>query len=171
MLPPEWQSEPRKADELSGWRGSPLEERNRGAKLEAGTLFCLVGDPRRVEAVAIVDQSDVERIAVGARAELKFDQAAGEILSGTVTEVAELDVDVAPRQLAYGGELPVRKDNSGVARPLTASYQVRVELDPHDCKLLLGTPGRVKILGRRGISARSGTPLAAWNVSLCGVKE
>ena len=108
-------------------------------------MFCLVGDPRHLEAVAIVDQSDVQRIAIGARAELKFNQAAGEIISGTVTEVAEIDVDVAPRQLAYGGELPVRTDDSGVARPLAASYQVRVEIDSLDRHLLLGAPGRVKI--------------------------
>jgi putative peptide zinc metalloprotease protein len=145
VLPPEWQHTPRKAEELSGWRGTPLEERNRGALLATGTLLCLVGDPQRLEAVAIVDQSDVERIAVGARAELKIDEAAGEVFAGTVREVAEIDVDVAPRQLAYGGDLPVRRDDSGVARPLVASYQVRVEIDPHGRKLLLGAPGRVKI--------------------------
>jgi putative peptide zinc metalloprotease protein len=145
VLPPAWKDQPHVAGVLPEWQGTPLLPQNQGAFLQTGTLFCLVGDPHSTEAVAIVDQSDVERVAVGQRAEVKLDQRAGPVLWGTVTEIAEIDVDVAPRQLAYNGELPVRKDDSGLARPLSASYQVRIELDAGDHRLLMGAPGRVRI--------------------------
>jgi len=148
VLPPEWKTSSPLAGALPAWRGTPLIDRNRGATLETGTLLCLVGDPRNSEAVAIVDQADVERIAVGQRAEVKLDQSAGEILWGTVAEIAEIDLRVAPRTLAYAGGLPVRRDSSGAARPLSASYQVRVKLDPDQSPLLLGAPGRVRIHAR-----------------------
>jgi putative peptide zinc metalloprotease protein len=145
VLPPEWKDSPQITGTLASWQGTPLLTRNQGALLETGTLFCLIGDPHQVEAVAVVDQSDVERIAVGQRAEVKLDQAAGAVLWGTITEIAEIDVDIAPRQLASGKDLPTRKDSAGMARPLSASYQVRIELDATDRPLLLGAPGRVRI--------------------------
>jgi putative peptide zinc metalloprotease protein len=145
VLPPEWKDSPQVAGTLASWQGTPLLKRNQGALLETGTMFCLIGDTHQVEAVAVVDQSDVERIAVGQRAEVKLDQAAGAVLWGTISEIAEIDVDVAPRQLAYGKDLPTRTDSAGLARPLSASYQVRIELDATDRPILLGAPGRVRI--------------------------
>ena len=113
--------------------------------METGTLFCLIGDPNRIEAVAVVDQSDVERIAVGERAEVKLDQAAGAVIQGRVTEIAEVNVDVAPRPLAKTGDLPSRTDQSGVARPLSASYQVRIRLEASNRTILIGARGACRI--------------------------
>jgi len=145
VLPPEWKSRPAAAGTLPAWKGTPLRTSNRGALLETGTLFCLIGDPQRIEAVAIVDQADVDRLALGQRAEVKLAQAAGDIINGTVTEIAEVDVDVAPTSLAKTGDVASRTDATGQVRPLSASYQVRVALDPGERTLLLGAPGRVRI--------------------------
>lgn len=145
VLSPPWKSEPRAEGELPDWSGTPLLARNQASFLDTGTLFCLIGDPERVEAVAIVDQADVERIVAGQRALLKLDESAGDTLEATVTQIAEVDLKVAPRQLAFGGELPVHKDAAGVPRPATASYQVRLALEPAAQTLLLGSRGRVKI--------------------------
>jgi putative peptide zinc metalloprotease protein len=145
VLPPEWNTQPALRESLPTWHGTPLLEQNQGAYLEVGTLVCLIGDPQRVEAVAMVDQADVDRLAVGERVDVKVDQAAGTILLGTVTEIAEVDVDIAPRRLAKTGELATRTDTSGIARPLSASYQVRIALDATDRTLLVGAPGRVRI--------------------------
>jgi hypothetical protein len=82
---------------------------------------------------------------VGERVEVKIDQAAGAIVAGTVTEIAEVDVEVAPRQLAKTGDLPSRTDAAGIARPLSASYQVRIALAADDRTILLSAPGRVRI--------------------------
>lgn len=145
VLPPQWKTIDPRGDKLGDWEGTPLVDRNLGSLLETGTLFCLIGDPRRVEAVAIVDQADVERIRVGQRAEIKLDESAGETVWSTVTDVAEIDLAVAPRQLVYGGELPVKKDESGAPRPLVESYQVKLKLDETERPPLLGARGRVRI--------------------------
>jgi len=145
VLPPQWKSVNTSGKQLGDWDGTPLVDRNLGSSLETGTLFCLIGDPRRVEAVAIVDQADVERIRIGQRAEIKLDESAGDTVWATVTDIAEIDLAVAPRQLVYGGELPVKKDESGEARPLVESYQVKLQLDETDQPPLLGARGRVRI--------------------------
>ncbi len=145
VLAPEWNSRPTMREALPTWRGTPLLPQNEGTFLETGTLFCLIGDPQRIEAVAVVDQADIDRIRVGEQVEVKIDQAAGAIIAGTVTEIAEVDVEVAPRQLAKTGDLASRTDAAGIARPLSASYQVRIALAADDHAILLGAPGRVRI--------------------------
>ena len=46
--------------ELSGWSGLPFDAKNLGCFLETGTLFCLIGQPDTMEAVLVVDQTDIE---------------------------------------------------------------------------------------------------------------
>ena len=67
-------------------------------------------------------------------------------LEGTISTIGELDLKVAPRELVIAGDLPTRIDESGVPRPLSASYQARVKLDPAaHLSLRTGAPGRAKI--------------------------
>ena len=155
VLPPRPQTAPAVAGELVSWTGTPLDERNRGAYLDTGSLFCLIGDPTRTEAILIVDQIDVEFVQVGQTARIQLDQWPSAILSGTITEVAEVDLKVTPRELIAHEDLPTRADAAGVERPLNASYQARVQLSEHDARLLIDAQGRGKIdagamtLGRR----------------------
>src|SRR5690606_12589860 len=44
VLPPPSLPPPDRKGELRTWTGTPLEQRNLGAFLDVGTLFCLVGD-------------------------------------------------------------------------------------------------------------------------------
>jgi putative peptide zinc metalloprotease protein len=155
VLSPHRRDAPVAADELPAWTGTPLDPRNRGGLLETGTLLCLIGDPDRNEAVLVVDQSDVEYVAPGQRVRMQFELTDGRTLWGTVREVARLDLKVAPRELIEREDLPVRMDETGVARPAAAVYQARVEFDQPTPPLLSGAPGRAKIhaapmsLGRR----------------------
>ena len=49
----------RRPDEkLPAWSGTPLDPENLGATLEQGVLFCQIGDPKRLEAVLVIDQAD-----------------------------------------------------------------------------------------------------------------
>src|SRR5690606_7567951 len=78
VLPPP--REPRRAlagSQLPRWHGTPLDQRNRAAHLEPGTLVCLVGDPQRLDAVAVVSQADVERLQVGQHVTLRLYQQPG----------------------------------------------------------------------------------------------
>jgi putative peptide zinc metalloprotease protein len=145
VLPPHRQSPQTAPDELPTWTDTPLDPRNRGAYLETGTVVCLVGDPKRLEATLVIDQADIDLIRVGQKVRLRLDELPDESLTGTIAAIGELDLKVAPRELVIAGDLPSRIDESGTPRPLNTSYQARVELDPERHRLQSGAPGRAKI--------------------------
>jgi putative peptide zinc metalloprotease protein len=145
VLPPH-RLEPRAAaGDLPGWSGTPLDADNLGCWLDTGTMFCMIGDPGRLEATAIIDQSDVEFVTSGQRVGLQFDLTDGRILWGTVREIARLDLKVAPATLVEREDLAVKRDESGAPRPVAAMYEARIELDDPGRELLYGAPGRAKV--------------------------
>jgi len=48
--------------QLPAWSGSALHPRNRGALLTASDRICQIGDPEKLVAEIIIDQSDVELV-------------------------------------------------------------------------------------------------------------
>ena len=106
----------------------------------------LIGDPARLEAVLVIDQSDLPLVRKGQRVRIRLEELPGTTLWGTVTEIARTDLKVVPRELAAGQQLPVRVGQQGLPRPLETSYQARVSLDDHADRLLIGARGRAKIL-------------------------
>jgi putative peptide zinc metalloprotease protein len=145
VLPPASQSKNVSEAELAEWSGTPLDERNRNAFLKTGTLFCMIGDAERLEAVLIIDQGDVQFIRTGQKVRLRLDERPGEILTGTVREVAAIDLKITPRELMQHEDLPTRMDEQGRPELVSTSYQARVELDPHEAMFLGGTTGTAKI--------------------------
>lgn len=155
VIAPPWR--PREIDgrkKLAHWVGSPLDSANRGAWLAAGTLVCLVGDPERVAAEAILPEADVDRLRLGQAARVALAQTPGLVLAGRVVEVADEATRVAPQRAPAG-----RLTNWSPLEPPPAApgafYRVRVELDPHTAPLLLGGSGRIKI-------DTGGTTLGRW---------
>ena len=146
LPPPSLQARPYAPGQLDLWWGSPLEDRNLGCHLETGTLFALVGDPSRLEAILVIDQSDMKFVRAGQRVRIQLNELPGNVLQGTIAEIARTDLKVAPRELAGGKDLLTRIDKLGVRRPLETSYQARVMLDDHGHNLLTGARGRAKIL-------------------------
>ncbi len=143
---------------LPEWHGTPLDERNLGCTLAAGTLVCRIGDPQRMEAALLVDQSDVEFLAVDQTVDVRLHELPGRTWQGTIREISKSDAKVAPRSLSNksGGDTPTRTDPAGVERPRTTSYEVRVApLDDPDGVLRIGLAGEAKIhLGRRTAAAQ-----------------
>ena len=133
--------------QLSSWWGTPLEERNLGTFLNKGVFFCQVGDPRRMEANLVVDQADVEYLRLGQQVDIKLDEAPFDLLCGEITEIANEPLRVSPKSLSNkaGGELATKTDESGVERPQSISYQVRVPLDDPEGMLRIGLKGRARI--------------------------
>jgi putative peptide zinc metalloprotease protein len=145
VLPPPPREEPQGDGELRRWSGIPTEERNLGAYLEPGVLLCLIGDPRQLKAVLVVDQADVEFVRAGQPVRIRLEQLPGETLEGEIEEIAEIDLKAAPREIVSAGYLPTREDQHGVRRPLRTCYLARVSLDKHDHRLLIGACGRARI--------------------------
>ncbi len=130
---------------LPAWTGSPLEPRARGGYLDVGTLFCLIGEPACLEALLVIDQSDMESVRADQTVRLQVDELPGQVLRGRIIELAKTDLKIAPRELSTASEMPVHVDRQGVARPLLPSYQARVALEGPPRELLVGTRGRAKI--------------------------
>ena len=132
VLPPRRRNDPPPPGELPTWTGSPLDKENENALLESGTLICWVGNPRQLEAVSIVDQADIAMVRIGQRVALQFDSLPGEVLWGKVIEKSEIDLEVVPPELIALKKLPTVTEEDGSSRPASASYQVRVSIEPHN---------------------------------------
>jgi len=144
-------------EELPTWSGTPLDRENQGCWLEEGQLLCQVGDPKRMEAVLVIDQADIEFVREGQPVEIRLESLPQQTFTYnlvddrrvrlTIAEVSKSDLKISPVQLSAkaGGELPTRSDTTGQQRPLTPSYQARVPLDAPNGQLLPGLRGQAKI--------------------------
>lgn len=149
-------SPPRDAqhETLPTWSGNLLDRQNRGARVEPGTLVCLVGDPKDLSAVLLVDDTNVARLEPGQQVRLVLEQAPGEIVTGEVFEVARHDVKRA------GSTMNARADLASLFTGLTPPgrsdryYQVRAKLDSADLSLAIGGRGEAKISAERITFAR-----------------
>lgn len=141
---------------LANWSGAPLDERNRGTPLAAGDVVCEIGDPVRLEAVLIVDQANVDQLAVGQQVELVCDAESLRTYSGQVSAIALDPVEATPPGLGVhaGGQIPSRIDARGVQRPASTSYSVVVTLDTNELPPVAGLRGTAKInTGRETLAA------------------
>lgn len=147
VMPPTDVPEQETNGQLRSWAGSPLDKKNLGCFLEQSSLFCMVGNPTAMQAVLVIDQSEVEFVRPGQEVDLKLDELPLETFQGTIEEVASLDLAISPRSLSNksGGELATETDASGVERPQSTSYQARVPLDDTDHIFRIGLKGRAKI--------------------------
>jgi putative peptide zinc metalloprotease protein len=147
VLPPPGVFPPREPDgPLPTWSGTPLE-RNLGAHLEKNTEVCLIGNPRELKAVLVVEQGDFAFVHAGQRASIKLDQLPDDVLEGTVEKTAETPLRASSKRMSskFAGELATKTDATGVERPITTSYEAYVPLDNPDLVLRLGARGRGKI--------------------------
>jgi hypothetical protein len=92
-----------------------------------------------------VAQEDIELVAVGQRVKVMMEHQPGEVIEGTITEIAKRDLSDMPRELAAAGDLPSKADPQGVVRPLDTWYQARVKFDHDPPYLLAGIHGRAQI--------------------------
>lgn len=145
LPPPKVPAEPRDAATLPSWSGTPLDARNLGSFLETGTLVCLVGNERRLEAILHVDEADVELVRAGQTVEVRLDHQPGETYSGQIVELAKLDLEVMPPGLTAAGDLPARTDQRGRPRPIDTWYQARVVFDADVPPPLARVHGRAKV--------------------------
>jgi len=144
------------SDGLREWRGHLLEARNRGAFVAASDVLCRIGDPARLEAAMLVEQSDIDQVTAGQAVELQVDALPGVTLRGDIDSIAEGNVRRAPASLARqaGGGLATRTDEQGAALPLETCYYARVPLEDGQGQLKPGYRGTARIYTGRETLAR-----------------
>lgn len=146
-FPPPDAAESRKSlTELPVWSRTPLDERNIGSWLEAGTVVCSVGKPRDFEALLVITQSEIELVRVGQAVKIQLDQLPGTVLHGTVSEISALNLESVPAELIGSRDTATRTDRSGNLRPAETSYQARVTLPDKNLPVALRARGRAKIV-------------------------
>jgi putative peptide zinc metalloprotease protein len=131
--------------ELGTWTRTPLDPRNIGCWLEAGTIFCIVGQAHEFEALLVIPQSDVELVTAGQPARLHIDELPGRILEGRVVEVAAVNLDAIPPELVGSRDTAVVRDRSGALKPAETSYQARVTVAARDLPASLRARGHAKV--------------------------
>jgi putative peptide zinc metalloprotease protein len=117
-----------------------------------GKPFCEIGDPKRLEAHLILDQSDVDLV--------KLDDSSSPTVwlkiygNSTVTRrsyvkyVAKKNREEIPPELSNlaGGEIATKPDQkTGTAKPLSAVYEVIIPLRNDDLNIQVNSRGFAKI--------------------------
>ncbi|MDR0870642.1 MAG: HlyD family efflux transporter periplasmic adaptor subunit [Planctomycetaceae bacterium] len=148
VVPPPWkpyQAPPN--DQLPQWWGSPLDKENLGAAYEPGTMICSIGDPKRLEAVLVVDQSKTGFLKTGQEVTVKLNEFPDRVFTGTVSEIEKQAVQSLDVQLSTkaGGDVPTTTKRDGSEEPNSASYRVRMLLDNPDLSIRVGMTGTAKV--------------------------
>ena len=129
--------------ELAEWVGTPLEQVNDGCFLETGVLFCYITNPGDVEAVVMLDQTEVGHVRHGQQARVQIDELPGKSLRGNISEIAELTAEELPPELVAKGWFP-----NGNETPRTHSkktyYQSKILLRER-AQVPFGSSGRAKV--------------------------
>jgi len=134
-------------EQLTGWYGNPFHDSNAEAHFSEAELVCLVAPSSKMEAIIVVDQHERELLNVGNEVEIMFDCAAlesvkGKILSLAATEMKETSANLS---ITSGGTLDTKTDEMGRTRPISTSYQARVELVDLQVPLRPGFRGNAKV--------------------------
>lgn len=135
-----------KSGSLGKWTGSPLDERNLGCYLPAGTTLCSIGNSGSGTALLLVNQDDVKLVRSGQRVKLLWNELSGQIQEGEVTALSDFDLDAVARQTVVKLNLPSRITSAGTLRLVGKWYQARVKLEETDPPLTHGATGVAKIV-------------------------
>jgi putative peptide zinc metalloprotease protein len=136
--------------------GSPHKE-TVGQWVKPGKPFCEVGDPYKLEAHLIIDQSDIHLISPDRTAWIKIYGRAERTIKSRVSEIAKRNREEIPIELSnmLEGEVPSKQDpKTGAAKPTNAVYEVIIPVDNPDLYFEPGLRGAAKVDG--------GTCTLAW---------
>ena len=56
-------------------------------------MFCQIGDPRKLEAILVIDQGDIDFVHEGQEVDLKFDALPHDTLHGRIAEIAQRRIE------------------------------------------------------------------------------
>ncbi len=148
LPPPVTPSRDDPEEKLPTWSGTPLDPENLGAHLEPGVLFCQIGDPKVLEAVMVIDQTDRNLIQEGQDVDIKLEGFPSVTIHSTIKEIAESALKVTPKRLSTksGGELPTKTNpQTGAEEPMSTTYQARAPIDDPAGQYRLGLRGQARV--------------------------
>ena len=134
-------------DTLNNWSGQPLDTENLGCYLESGTIVCVIGDPLKSEAILIIDETEMDRIAIDQEVEILIDATQEIRYSGKITELSKVNMEHLPEALSNisSGPLSASANKQGVHQPNRTYYRAKVPLPDLEQPLQIGLLGRARI--------------------------
>ena len=132
---------------LSRWSGTPLEAKNLGCWLDAGTHLLSVAPETDSQAVLLIDQIDRNDVNLGQMVEIKLDHRPGKTYRGEISAISLQPRIFAPKALSnkFGGDIPTVTDSSGRERLTSDAYEAVVLLGSVPDPLLPGTRGTGRV--------------------------
>jgi putative peptide zinc metalloprotease protein len=155
-VPPRQNSDPGDG-RLPEWSGSLLDPKNDRATVMTTDMICLIGDPRKVAAELVIDQSFIDFVKDGQHVEILLEGFPGQPHDGNVDKIADNPLETIPPSLSgqSGGGLDTVMDERGQPKTMNPSYTARVPIEGWEHNLQHGMRGKAKIhvepqtLGRR----------------------
>lgn len=92
----------------------------------AAPTFVTIVDPARIECVALVDETDIGRVAVGESAEFTVDAYPGRTFAGRVVQVAP-DATIISGVVDYEVTVRIAGDRVGLKPQMTANVSIAAE--------------------------------------------
>ncbi len=149
--PPEYDE-----DRLETWHGTPLELHNVGAYLDKGTPICHIGDPRRLEAILVIDQSDIEFVVPAQPVEIFVEHLPNRQFKSQVDQISEMEMEENPRGRSRKAGGSATSGAGGRGQPHATSYEISAPLDDEAGVIRVGTKGYGKIrVGRHTLGWRA----------------
>jgi putative peptide zinc metalloprotease protein len=153
VLPPSYTPSREDPDlQLGSWSGTPLDPENVGAYLEERVMFCQIGDPKKLKAVMVIDQSDRNMIEREQVVDLKINELPfKKAVRSHIADISESELKECPKRLSskHGGEVSTKTDPvTGIEVPQSTSYQADAPLDDDDGLMRLGLCGTGRIYTR-----------------------
>jgi len=130
-------------EQLPTWSGTPLDDRNLGSYLDTDTVVCLIGNPAELKGIALIDQTEMERVEIGQSVRILVDELHEQVLIGTVAEIARVEVEQVPPELIAKQLLP-----SDATASSKSYYAVSIALPHGQTSPLLRASGKAKITVR-----------------------
>ena len=130
-----------------GWSGSPFAPSNSEAYFTQGDVLCVVGEPKQMEAIIVVDQGDIDLIQIGDEVELMLESARLNSVLGKISRISQSEMKESSENLSIqaGGNLNTAQDETGRVRPISTSYQATVPLEPGHVPLRASYRGKAKV--------------------------
>ncbi|MDA1016162.1 MAG: HlyD family secretion protein, partial [Planctomycetota bacterium] len=138
---------PTDGNQLAARSGALISDTNVGSSVDPGDLLCSLAQSGEMEAVAVVDQGDLEFVKSQQTVKMKLEHLPDTLFSGHIERMATEDLRSTPIQLTIkgGGSVATMTDSSGRERPESSMYAARINIDEDGGLLRVGMRGEAKI--------------------------
>ncbi len=140
------------AEGLPSRRGTPLDHRNLGAWLDAGTHVLSIAPDSRFEAQVFIEQGTRDDVSDGEAVAVKLDHLPQRTSAGALGKIDDRHVEFVPQAVSnkFGGSLATRTVSDGRERLAESAFQSTLPLDDDPELMRSGLRGAARFtIGRR----------------------